>query len=96
MTGADLATVGHIDAVLAELREVRAELAAVREALPSRWLNLGEAAELLGVDARTVSAMAKRGELVTRRAGRRVLVAASSLRPVDAAAIAALAAEARR
>jgi excisionase family DNA binding protein len=63
---------------------------------PKPWLSLKAAAERMGVDPRTVQAMAERGELITRRAGRRVLVDVSSLRPRDSAEISQLARSARR
>jgi hypothetical protein len=81
--------------VLEELRAVRAELAEVRASLPPRMISLAAAAERMGVDPRTVVAMGERGEIVTRKAGRRVLIDAASLRPVDAATVAELAREAR-
>jgi hypothetical protein len=96
VTGADLATVTHIEAVLTELRAVRSELAQVRAALPSTWLSLHDAAERLGVDPRTCVAMGERGDIVIRRAGRRVLVDAGSLRPIDRATVAAMAGGSRR
>ncbi len=80
MTAAELATAGHIDAVLAELRTLRAELAEVREALPPQMISVREAAQRLGVDPQTVAAMLDRGDLVGRRAGRRRLVDSASLR----------------
>jgi hypothetical protein len=52
-------------------------------------------ASRLGVDPRTCVAMSERGEIVTRRAGRRVLVDAASLRPADPSTVARLAREAR-
>jgi len=82
--------------LLAEQRRQAALLERIAAALPSTWISLREAAERLGCDPRTVTSMAARGEIVTRRAGRRVLVDASSLRPADPAAVAALAREARR
>lgn len=95
MTGAELATGADVAQVLAELREVRAELAQVRAALPTTWLSLRDAAQRMGVDPRTVRAMGERGEIVTRRAGRRVLVDSASLRPADKGEIAAMARKAR-
>lgn len=93
---ADLATAADIATILAELHAVRAELAAVSARLPSQWLSLHDAAERMGVDPRTIVSMGARGDIVTRHAGRRVLVDAASLRPTDRAKISALAAEARR
>lgn len=81
--------------VLVELRAARAELAEIRAVLPPRFVSLKEASERMGVDPRTCVAMSERGEIVTRRAGRRVLVDVASLRPIDRATVAALAREAR-
>ena len=82
--------------VLEELRQVRAELAEVRAALPSTWLSLREAAERLGCAPRTVVAMSERGEVVARRCGRRIVVDTASLRPPSAAEVGRLAREAQR
>jgi hypothetical protein len=84
-----------IPAMFEELRAARAELAEMRASLPPRFVSLKEAAEVLGVDPRTVSAMAARNEVVTRRCGRRIVVDAVSLRPTDPASVARLAREAR-
>jgi len=81
--------------VLVELRAARAELAEIRAVLPPRFVSLKEASERMGVDPRTCVAMSERGEIVTRRAGRRVLVDAASLRPADPSTVARLAREAR-
>lgn len=81
--------------VLAKLEAVDAKMDRILAALPSSWLSLKEAAHTLGCDPRTVTAMAARGECITRRAGRRVLVDAASLRPVDPATVARLSREAR-
>ena len=81
--------------VLEELRQVRLELAEVKASLPPRFVSLKEAARAMGVDTRTIAAMAARGELVTRRAGRRVLVDAASLRPLAREMVAELVREAR-
>jgi excisionase family DNA binding protein len=81
--------------VLAELHAARVELAEIRAALPPRLLSIAEAAECMGISPQTVTAMCKRGELVHRRAGRRLLVSAESIRPADPARVAELAREAR-
>ena len=81
--------------VLEELRAVRAELAEVRASLPPRMISLADAAERMGVDPRTIVSMGERGDIVTRRAGRRVLVDAASLRGPDPVKIAELARSAR-
>jgi hypothetical protein len=97
VTGAELATSADVAELLVELRAVRAEVAALSARLPSAqpWISLRAAAERLGVDPRTITAMGERGELVTRRAGRRVLVDAASLRPTARATVQALADAAR-
>jgi hypothetical protein len=88
-----LATSADIATVLAEIRQIRAEMVALSARLPSTWLSLKDAAERMGVDPRTVVAMGARGNIVTRKAGRRVLIDAASLRPTNPADVAA---EARR
>jgi excisionase family DNA binding protein len=77
------------------VRAIRAELAEVRATLPPRMLSVAEAAERMGVSTQTIAAMGRRGDIVTRRAGRRVLVDAASLRPTDPATVARAAREAR-
>jgi hypothetical protein len=84
-----------IPAMFEELRAQRATIEAMASRLPSQWLSLRDAAERMGVDPRTVVSMGERGDIVTRRAGRRVLVDASSLRPVDRTTVQALADAAR-
>ncbi len=96
MTAADLATAADIERVLAGQDALDAKLDRVLASLPSQWLSLTEAAERMGCDPRTVTAAIVRGEVVGRRVGRRWLVDAASLRPADASAVAAMAAEARR
>jgi hypothetical protein len=91
----DVATSADVAQVLAELREMRAELAQVRAALPTTWISLRDAAQRMGVDPRTVAAMGERGEIVTRRAGRRWLVDAASLKTRDPAEISEMARKAR-
>ena len=81
--------------VLDEIRTLRAELAEVRASLPPRMLSVAEAAEAMGVSTQTITAMGRRGDIVVRRAGRRVLVDAGSLRPADPARVVELACAAR-
>jgi hypothetical protein len=95
MTAADLATAGDIAALAREVRELRATVAALADRLPTTWMSLRAAAERLDVDPRTLTAMAARGEIVVRRAGRRVLVDASSLRGPTVDDVARAAREAR-
>lgn len=82
--------------VLAELRAARAELAEVRASLPPRMISLADAARALAVDVQTARAMCDRHQLTWRRCGRRIVVDAASLRPVDPATVATLAREARQ
>jgi hypothetical protein len=93
---ADLATASDIERVLARQDAIEAKLDRVLAALPSQWLSLKKAAGLMGCDPRTVVAMGERGDIVTRKAGRRVLIDAASLRPTNPADVAAAAREARR
>jgi excisionase family DNA binding protein len=67
----------------------------VLASLPSQWISLKDAAERMGCDPRTVTSMIERNEIIGRRAGRRVLVDASSLRPKSREEISTLAAAAR-
>ncbi len=79
----------------AEIRELRGELEALRAVSPSQWVSVARAAELLGVSTQTIPAMAGRGEIVIRHAGRRVLVDVASLRGHSRDEIAAFARRAR-
>lgn len=81
--------------LVAAIRELRAEVAALRSVSPPQWLSQIRAAELLGCSVQTVAAMGRRGEVVTRHAGRRVLVDAASLRGQGENEIARLARQAR-
>jgi excisionase family DNA binding protein len=78
--------------VVTELRELRATVEALR---PPQFISVDEAAKRLDVSTQTITAMCKRGELVHRRAGRRLLISAASLKTPDPATVARLAAEAR-
>ncbi len=70
MTAAELATKGDLEAVVDELRAVRAELAAMRRALPAQLLTLAQAAERLNVSVPAVRRMVKAGRLKARKVGR--------------------------
>jgi hypothetical protein len=50
--------------IIVELRELRAEVAALRAVAPSPWVSVAGAAELLSVSPQTIAAMATRGEIV--------------------------------
>ena len=69
--------------------------ALVEELRPAQWLSVDETAKRLSCSIQTITAMCKRGELVHRRAGRRLLISAESIRPTDPAEIATLARTAR-
>jgi hypothetical protein len=84
-----------IPALVERIEHLTGIIESMASRLPSQWLSLREASERMGVDPRTCVAMSERGEIVTRRAGRRVLVDAASLRPADPSTVARLAREAR-
>ena len=56
---------------------------------------VGAAVAPLAISVQTVTAMGRRGDIITRRAGRRLLVDSASLRPATPAKIAELADKAR-
>jgi len=92
----NLVTQEDVLALAAELREQRRLLDEIRHALPPRFVGRKGAAHALGVSEQTVDAMLDRGDLVGRRAGRRVLVDVASLRGRTKQEVAALAKEASR
>jgi excisionase family DNA binding protein len=63
----------------AELRKLRAEVVALRRALPPQFASVEDAAERLGVSLSTARRRVRVGEWPTRRDGRRVLVDLSAL-----------------
>jgi excisionase family DNA binding protein len=69
--------------------------ALVEELRPAQWLSVDKTAKCLACSTQTVTAMCARGELQHRRAGRRLLIAAASLRPAAPATVNRLAREAR-
>jgi excisionase family DNA binding protein len=77
------------------VRSIERLTALVEELRPAQWLSVDETAKRLACSTQTVVAMVHRGELVHRRAGRRLLIAAASLRPADRSTVARLAREAR-
>ena len=64
--------------------------ALVEELRPAQWLSVDETARRLSCSAQTVTSMCARGELAHRRAGRRLLVSAESIRPTDPGTVATL------
>jgi len=96
MIGADLATAADVERVLTAVAELRAEIAALRESQPITLSTVPDVAKRLGISTRKAWRMVADGSLPVQRIGRSVRVDASSLRPVDRATVAALAAEARR
>jgi excisionase family DNA binding protein len=82
--------------VLAELREMRAELVALRESSPPQLLTAAQAAQRLGISVASVWRRLKSGELRSRKIGRSVRISCEDLRPVDPSTVSAAAREARR
>ena len=80
--------------VVAGLDRLTAAVAASQPEAP-QWLSLREAAQLLGVSSQTARNMCSRHEVESRRCGRRILVLASSLAPVDRELVATAARAAR-
>jgi excisionase family DNA binding protein len=76
----ELATASDVAELRAEVRGLRDILGEIREALPPRFVSVKDAAKALNCDPQTVVAMLDRGDLAGRRAGRRRLVDATSLR----------------
>ena len=68
----DLATAADIAQVRADVAAVLQRLDRIEQALPPRMVSMRVAAEALGVDVQTVGNMLDRGDLVGRRAGRRI------------------------
>ena len=81
--------------VLTELATLREQVAILVQSSPPQMLSVAEAAKRMGVHPATIRRMCASGELAHRRAGRRLLVDASSLRPADVATVSRLAREAR-
>jgi excisionase family DNA binding protein len=79
-----------------EIRELRAEVAALRAVSPPRYGTVKDAARILGVSDQTVRRKVDLGEIPSTRVGRAVRVDLTSLRPADSATVTALAMEARR
>ncbi|MBX3221923.1 MAG: helix-turn-helix domain-containing protein [Labilithrix sp.] len=80
-----------IAALKADLAEVKAGLAVIREAAPTEQLSVAQTARRLGVSEPTVRRLIKRGDIAVERVGRSVRVRASSLVTRDGSTIADLA-----
>jgi excisionase family DNA binding protein len=79
-----------------EIRDLRAEVAALRAVSPPKYGTVKDAARILGVSDQTIRRKAELGEIVSTRIGRSVRIDLSSLRPTtDPMEIAELAREAR-
>ena len=85
-----------LDALRAEVVSLRAEVAALRGALPPALLSPEQAAQHLGLSCSTIRRRIKDGSLPCRRVGRRILVDLGALRPAPEAEVVRLAHEARR
>jgi excisionase family DNA binding protein len=81
--------------VVTELRELRATVERLAQSTPAQFLSVAEAAKRTGLCEWTIRRMAKAQELVSRRAGRRLLIDSSSLKATDPATVNRLAREAR-
>lgn len=92
MTGADIATTADLAAIDARLAKIEKHLAAIAALAPTPWRPIRDVAHSMGIDWRTVQAMPG---VRIQRAGRRLMVDVRSLRGVDDAEIAKLAAGAR-
>jgi excisionase family DNA binding protein len=82
--------------VVAELRELRATVDALRAASPPTLVTVGEACRLTGLSPATVRRRVADGTLPSRRIGRSVRVDMAALRPIDPGEIARLSMEARQ
>jgi hypothetical protein len=78
--------------VLSELRELRAEVAALRG---PEWVTVEQAASVLCCTPATIRSRCRGGDLQSRRCGRKILIAADSLRGHTVAEVDAAAREAR-
>ena len=80
--------------VVTELRELRATVERLVQASPAQFLSVSEFAQRTGLCQATVRRQAKAGALVCKWVGRRCLISATALRPVDPATVCQLAREA--
>ena len=96
MTIDDLARLlGMIPAIIERLDKQNELLGRLAAAAPPRFVSVDEAAQMLGICKWSVRKQAAAGVLVSRRAGRRLLISADSIRPTDPSEIARLSREAR-
>lgn len=84
-----------VEPLAVEVRQARAELAALRAALPPPTASVEEAARRAGRSTRWVRDRIKDGSVSAKRAGRCWLVDLASLRPTDDETVARLAREAQ-
>ncbi len=86
---------GLIPSIVDRLDRQNELLGRLVAASPPQMLSVAEAAKRMGTCAATIRRMCAANELAHRRAGRRLLIDASALRPTDPAQIATLARAAR-
>nr|WP_274622823.1 helix-turn-helix domain-containing protein [Myxococcus fulvus] len=65
--------------LLAEVRQLRAEVDRLRRALPAQLVSAREAARVTGVNEATIRRRVRDGSLPARRVGKRLLVDLASL-----------------
>jgi predicted DNA-binding transcriptional regulator AlpA len=82
--------------IVAELRELRAKVDALRAASPPMLMSVQEYCRRGGISPATAWRRIASKELPVQRIGRSVRVDMTALRPTDPATVAALAMEARR
>jgi excisionase family DNA binding protein len=86
-----------VEPLLAEQRETRAELRALREAMPPQLLRPAEVAERYGIPVSSQRRLVRSGHLKATRVGpRTVLIDVSTLRAHSNDEIAAMASRARK
>ena len=99
MTGLDAALAEVVGAAVApladEIRELRAEVAALRAVSPPRYGTVKDAARVLLCSEQTVRRKIDLGEIPSMRVGRAVRVDLAALKPLDPATVAELARAAR-
>ena len=97
MTLDDLARLlGLIPVLEGKIDRLTATVERLAQSTPAQFLSVAEAAKRTGLCEWTIRRMAKAQELVSRRAGRRLLIDAASLKATDSATVARLGREARQ